>query len=289
MNFASLDKAEQKHQLIMDWGRLIAPLDDLVCMVKPPTVPHYHLAFARIETDLRSFHDRIYQFATFGDVVITTVALQLESVARPDSGYSPLFPISQRINPLNLGPGSAPPDLDDLYLTFEAALADIKARFYTYINMIPVEWEATLYQAKTPFTVYLRIMDAVATAQRRIDYFDRYLKEDFYQLYLRHLDRSIAVRLITTHGTATKDYGVEAVLTVSDRCRREFADYRLVEVSYKEIHGRMLRIDDQIFNLDSGASDAGKYPTLFSPMPSQPPDHRILDDVLHAGKTVHQS
>lgn len=203
--------------------------------------------------------------------------------------YSPLLPVHSQIDPLNLGPHAPSPNLEELFEVFKTALDDMKARFYIYLNMIPVEWEATLYQAKTPFTVYLRIMDAVANAQRRIDYFDRYLREDFYQLYLRHLDRSIEVRLITTRGPSTKGYGVEAVLAVSDRCRREFADYRLIEVSHKDLHFRMLRVDDQIFNLDIGTSDAGTYPTLFTPVPSLPPDHRILDDVLHAGRTVHQS
>jgi len=63
----------------------------------------------------------------------------------------------------------------------------------------------------------------------------------------------------------------------------------LIEVQPSTLHFRMLRIDDQIFSLDIGTSDAGKYPTLFTPVPSQPQDHQILDDVIGKGAIIHRS
>ncbi len=137
----------------------------------------------------------------------------------------------------------------------------------------------------------MRIADAVAGARRRLEYFDRYLRHDFYALYLRHLDRTLAVSLITTPGQIKGQdaYGVLGVQQVSDLTRQEFKAYQLIQVAPQELHNRMLRVDDTIFFLDASASDAGRYPTHFAPGDSSPHAHQTLDAIISNGTVIHKS
>jgi len=79
-----------------------------------------------------------------------------------------------------------------LFARFSDALREVRSRFFKLVEEVPITWEAKLYQANTPFTVYMRLQDAIAGVQQRLDYFDNFLKEDFFQLYLRHVGPNVA-------------------------------------------------------------------------------------------------
>lgn len=278
MNFSELDKPEQKSRLLLELGILIAPLEELAQSQTPPTPEEYRFAFGKFRVHENSWLRNLTEFSKFGEVSYldsSTINDAIDvywfnQIVAPHSGVEPSV----------------------LHKEFKARFQKLIAHCIEVIDTVPVNWPPTLYDAKTPFTVYMRIQDAIAGARQRIDYLDRYLTEDFFHLYLRHLDRSLAVRLITTRGPGKdkhRPFGVEGIKPVSDLFRQEFTDYKLVEVSPQVMHGRQLRIDNQIFALDVGTSDAGKYPTHFALGDSSATAHQILDNILTSGTIIHSS
>ena len=85
------------------------------------------------------------------------------------------------------------------------------------------------------------------------------------------------------------NYGVKNVNSISNLCRQEFTDYKLIQLEPKYFHDRNLRIDDQIFILGSGINQAGIHPTNFVPAESTSDAHQILDDFITKGEVIHES
>lgn len=157
-------------------------------------------------------------------------------------------------------------------------------KFFEYIGRIPIEWEPVVFEANTPFTSYLRIKESIVTVKYRLDYFDRYLKPDFFQLFLASVDKTVPIRLVTTAGNA--EYGVASVAAVSNLARQEFADYQLIEVAHTHLHDRNLRVDDQIFTLGPGVDRAGMALTNFGPSDSSAEAHNAFDQIIAGGRVV---
>jgi len=163
-------------------------------------------------------------------------------------------------------------------------LHDCQASTLAAIDRVPIDWLPQLLEGNTPFAVYLKLRDAIGTAKRRIHYFDRYLNEDFFPLYLRGADRSLEIRLVTTRGNHY--YGITNVVHVSRLAGLEFAVFKLLECVPQDLHDRNLRIDDTIFFLGTSIKDAGKHPTNFAPSDSTAAGHAILDSIVSKGVVV---
>jgi len=71
-------------------------------------------------------------------------------------------------------------DPTEAQLKMREMLEKHEKSFVSFIDKIPVEWEPQLSAAQMPLTVCLMIGDAISGARRRLDYFDRYLDQDFF-------------------------------------------------------------------------------------------------------------
>jgi hypothetical protein len=162
-----------------------------------------------------------------------------------------------------------------------------KEDFYKCLSEIAVYWEPEIFPANTPFTAYLKVKDAVSSATRRLHYFDRYLQPAFFELFLRDLPRTIEIRLVTTRGKRT--YGTEGVHAVSDVARREFLDYKLIEVSSKDLHDRNLVVDETVFSLGPGLDRAGLALSNFGPSDSSTTAQKEFARVIGSGVVVQAS
>jgi hypothetical protein len=118
----------------------------------------------------------------------------------------------------------------------------------------------------------------------RLHYFDRYLKADFFTLFLATVGRGVSVRLVTTAGNTS--YGVAAVTAVSRLACQEFHDFKLIEVNSRDVHDRNLRVDDRIFQLGPGVDRAGFALTNFGPAESSEGAHRAFDQIIGRGRDV---
>jgi hypothetical protein len=163
-------------------------------------------------------------------------------------------------------------------------VANARERFFEYIERIPIEWEPVVFEANTPFTSYLRIKESIVSVKQRLHYFDRYLKPDFFILFLASVENTVSIRLVTTAGNA--QYGVASVVAVSNLAGQQFADYQLIEVAPNILHDRNLRVDDRIFSLGPGVDRAGMALTNFGPSDSSSEAHDQFDRIIASGCVV---
>ncbi len=138
----------------------------------------------------------------------------------------------------------------------EHEVANARERFFEYIDRIPIKWEPVVFEANTPFTSYMRIKESIVAVKQRLHYFDRYLKPDFFPLFLASVENNVSIRLVTTTGNT--QYGVSSVAAMSRLAQQQFADYQLIEAAPTDLHDRNLRVDNQIFSLGPGIDRAGK-------------------------------
>lgn len=266
------DKPSERSTLILQLGRLLASIHDLAEKPTPPTPTEYQIAAAKFKPDLDRWRTEAHQFAVVGGI---TFGHELDDIIRgPGDIYGALAGLARDTRN---EPATKQSKL-------RATLEKCKQKTIAAINQVPIEWVPRILEERTPFSTYLKILDAIGTAKKRIHYFDRYLDSEFYALYLRDIDRSLEIRLITTKGNP--NYGVANVLAVSRLAAREFADYQLIECDPSDMHDRNLRIDDTIFFLGPSVKDAGRYPTNFSPSDSTPSGHSVLESILSKGTTV---
>ncbi len=272
------EKANQRQNVVFEFGILIQPYFELQQKKSPPTVDEYRIAVAKVNAGDANWRLGVKEYATFADDLVLNEEFQrLSHVAERFMLKVRNLLADQKI--LN--------DLVLLQQTFSRYLDEIKALFFELVSQIPVTWEPEIFAANTPFTSYLRIKEALLIVKKRFEYYDRYLKPEFFDLFISKLEKSISIRLITTKGN--KYYGINGVAAVSDLIRKEYSDYKLIEVTPDVLHDRNLRIDDNIFSLGPGAEGAGIKLTNFGPTDSSPQAHAELDKVINSGKIIHES
>lgn len=265
-------KAAQRSLLILQFGRLMAPIYEFAERASPPDSAEYRVAVATLAPDIERWTAEVNVFATVGG---SWFGQEANDIFRPAHNF--------RLGPLSdLARNSS--DLAAKQATLRQLLKTVQEETLAAIESIPIEWEARLLAAKTPFSVYMHIRDAISTAKKRIHYCDRYLNVDFFHLYVRDLARSVQVRLVTTQGNAS--FGVTNLRPVSSLVAGEFADCQLIECDHTDLHDRNLRIDDQIFFLGPSINAAGTHPTNFSPTDSSAAAHAILDAMIAKGSVI---
>lgn len=226
-------KASQKSQLIYEFGILIQPLEELARAERQPSANDHRVAIAKVQAGDGAWRQRVKEFTTFASDIFFSQEYQDISHV-PERCWSALKGIVN--DPVLQN------DPNQLKGRVEQELANARERFFEYIGRIPIEWEPVLFEANTPFTSYLRIKEPIVSVKHRLHYFDRYLKPDFFPLFLASVDNTVSIRLVTTAGNAQR--GVGGVAAVSNLARQQFADYQLTEGAPTDLHDRNLRVDD---------------------------------------------
>ena len=208
------DKAAQRSTLIFQLGKLLAPLFELAEKTPPPPAAEYQIVTARCMPDKDRWCVEVGQFVSFGDYRLEHLGTDIWRETH---------------NLLHEMPGMARGIADDAdrQSTFRDRLKACRDLSLAAIDLVPIEWTARLHEAQTPFSVYLKIRDAIMTAKRRVHYLDRYLDTEFFHLYMSDLSRSVEVRLVTTKGNA--NFGVTNVRAISRLAAGEFTNYQLIE------------------------------------------------------------
>lgn len=262
----------------MEFGILFQPFDDLARSAKAPNLESYRIAIAKVQAGDGMWRKQAKEFATFAqDIVFND---EYQDIAHVPERFCRL--IKEFIGYPNVSFS-----LEMVHKKFKEELANSKKQFFEYVKKVPFEWEPILFEANTPFTSYLRIRESIAIINNRLHYFDRYLKEYFFHLFLKFLDINISVCLVTTSGD--RNYGINNVIHISDLARQQFKNYQLIEVKPEILHDRNLRVDDKIFTLGPGLDRAGMSLTNFSPSDSSAAAHRELDSIIAQGNIIHHS
>ncbi|MCF8068297.1 MAG: hypothetical protein K9L30_06905 [Desulfobacterales bacterium] len=272
------EKANQRQNVIFEFGILIQPYVELAQKKLPPTVDEYRIAIAKVSAGDASWRLGVKKYATFANDLFFNEEYQRLS----HTAERFMFKVRDLIADQEMHK-----NLPLLQRTFLRILDETKNIFFDLVSEIPVSWEPEILAANTPFTSYLRIKEALSIVKKRFEYYDRYLKPDFFDLFVSKLEKAVSIKLITTKGN--KDYGVKGVTAVSDLFRKEYLDYKLIKVTPDVLHDRNLRIDDNIFTLGPGADSAGMRLTNFGPTDSSQQAHAELEKVISSGTIIHES
>ena len=260
----------------MEFGILFQPFNDLALRENAPNLESYRIAIAKVRAGDSMWRQKVIEFTTFAQDIVFNDELR-------EISWVPVR-FRRLINEIINNPRESIV-LDSVHERFKIELANAKNQFLESVDKVPFEWEPILFEANTPFTSYLRIKESIALVKNRLHYFDRYLKEYFFHLFLKFLDRNISLCLITTSGDS--NYGINNILHISDLARQEFRNYQLIEVEPEILHDRNLRIDDQLFTLGPGLDRAGMALTNFGPSDSSAAAHLELDNIIAQGHIVH--
>jgi hypothetical protein len=267
------DKAAQRTKVIFELGMLLAPVYDLAKKVPPPVSAAYRIAAATLSRDKNAFiNNEIARFSRFNTIVFSRERQNISNK------------LSDLVNLLNNLANNTTDDDRTKQLRLREPLEEYKRQILELIDQIPIDWTSVVFKEATPFSTHLKIYDAIRTAKRQLHYFDRYLDAGFYPLYLRDVDRSLEIRLVTTKGN--QNYGIANMEPISRCAQQEFTNYQLIQCTYSDLHDRNLRIDDRIFNLGPSIKDAGKYATNFAIADRTAQAHQILDDLIRKGTVI---
>lgn len=269
------EKSFQKCQLIYEFGILIQPFEDLARAEQPPSLDAYRIAVAKVQAGDGAWRRQVKSYTTFAsDMFFSQEHQDISHV--PERCWGSLKGI--------INDPALQNDITELHKRFTQEVTKARENFFEYIDRIPIEWEPVVFEANTPFTSYLRIKESVVTVKRQLHYFDRYLKPDFFTLFLASVNNNVSIRLITTAGNA--QYGVAAVSAVSNLARQQFSDYQLIKVTPRDMHDRNLRVDDQIFTLGPGVDRVGMTLTNFGPSDSSENAHKEFDQIIAGGTVI---
>ena len=270
------DKARERHDVVLEFGLLIQPIIALAEDAGEVTPHDLRIACAKVHGGDAEWRKTVRKLATFApDIFLNPEFQNLSHCAER-------FLRDFSAGTIDASTKETSDRIKDLC---RKRIKHANDDLYNCLNAIPIEWKSEIFEANTPFTSYLKIKDAISCARGRIYYFDRYLKPQFYEMYLRDIDRNIVLRVVTTVGNA--NYGVEAVKSVSELVRIEFADYQLLKVDPKSMHDRNLVIDSVVYSLGPGLDQAGTAPTNFTTVSDAVSAVRTLEAVIAAGENIH--
>jgi hypothetical protein len=264
-------KAEQRNRVLVGFGLLCAPLNEIRQRTDAPQHADYRMAIARTQGGAAKWRESVLEFTTFtSDIQFAQQQQAIDIVV-----HQLWETLRKRVLPIA--------DLTDMKKTFDEVFDAFVTNVPELISHVPVEWQPEIFSANTPFTAYLRIRQAVAIANHRLAYFDRYLKPEFYTLFLSEVSRTLPVTLVTTA------QGIRDVAAVSALAAKEFTSYQLVEVDPSVMHDRNLIVDDQVFSLGPGADRAGIALTNFGPSDSSQRAQDEFDKIVAGGTIIHRS
>lgn len=269
------EKAFQKSQLIYEFGILIQPFEDLSRAEHPQPLNDYRIAIAKVQAGDSIWRRQVKLFTTFASDIFFSQEYQDISHV-PERCWGSLKGI--------INDPALQNDMTELHMRFTQEVTKARENFFEYIDRIPIEWEPVVFEANTPFTSYLRIKESIVTVKQKLHYFDRYLKPDFFTLFLATVNNNVSIRLVTTTGNS--QYGVAAVSAVSNLAHQQFSDYQLIKVDPRDMHDRNLRVDDQIFTLGPGVDRAGMALTNFGPSDSSENAHKKFDQIIAGGVVI---
>jgi len=272
------DKARQRHEVALEFGILVQPIVDLVGRDASPSISTYRVACAKVHAGDAPWRQSVKNLMTYGPDVFLNTEFQKTSHV-----------VERFLREINtqIERATKSNDIAELQSACANEVSKLKEDFLKCLAEIPVDWEPEIFPANTPFTAHLKIKDAVSSTTRRLHYFDRYLRPEFFDLFLRDLPRTIELRLITTHGNGM--YGTTGVSAVSDIARREFRDYQLIEVNPTDLHDRNVIVDDAVFSLGPGVDRAGLALTNFGPSDTSTSAQTEFARIIGSGVVVHQS
>ena len=229
-------RKEQQAELLIRFGALIAPMEELV------DYPDEQTAQTRAKGSAKFAHD-CEEFVHL-----------LRDFTRGEPGHNYTVEYSQIVGRLNLFTGQMVSFRDDTE-KLRAELLDLQGTVIGNISAIPCELDSEILEAGSPFTAFERIRSICETARQQLIIVDPYMGQETVRRYFHGISEKVSVTVVTKHRDRDE---FRDFLDVS----RLFADergqsrYRLMY--HPDLHDRYLKCDETVYHLGGSLKDAGR-------------------------------
>lgn len=229
-------RKQQQADLLIQFGELIAPMEELVAH------PSKQTAQTRARASAKFTHDRdAFQKA-------------LNAFTSGEAGHDYKVEFAQVSGNLNRFTNQMALFRDDPE-KLASELTELRQTAANAILAIPCELESEVLEAGSPFTTFMALRSLCETAAEQLIFVDPYMGQGAVRRYFHNIAANVSLTVITKR-RGTQEF--RDFLDVS----KLYADERgpsLYRVMYHaDLHDRYLQSDDAVYHLGGSLKDAGR-------------------------------
>ncbi|WP_417390823.1 hypothetical protein [Gimesia sp.] len=231
-----MSRKEQQAELLIKFGELISPLEDLI------KYPHNQTAQTRSKASAKFAYDRD-QFVSL-----------LNEFTRGESGHNYSVELKEITAALNGFTNQLMSFRDDATELAERLqlIRDVTTR---NILAIPCDIDSAVLEAGSPFSAFVKLRSICETANDRLLFVDPYMGQGAVRRYFHGIPKHVSV------GVITKRRGGQEFADFID-ISKLFADERGPEayrlMYHANLHDRYLQCDNTVYHLGGSFKDAGR-------------------------------
>jgi len=234
-NQVMISRKEQQAELLIQFGELVSPLEELV------EYPDTQTANTRIKATAKFTHDR------------DNFQHLLNAFTHGEPGHDYKAENTQISGHLNR--------FTNQILSFREStenlrkeLQDLKNTFIQNILAIPCELDTEVLEAGSPFTAFMKIRSIFETATKQLVLIDPYMGQGTVRRYFHNIPEHVTLAVVTKKrsGDEFRDF-----LDVSRLYAKERSPSHYSLMYHPDLHDRYLKCDNTIYHLGGSLKDAG--------------------------------
>lgn len=232
-----MGRKEKQAELLIMFGDLISPLEELVKLSENQTEQSRSKACAKFTHDRTAFLNILTAFT------------------KGESGHDYAVESSQitgRINQFANSLVSFRGDTDKL----KDELKDIRDRVTRNILVIPCELESAVLEAKSPFSTFMKIRSLCETANEKLVFVDPYIGKEVVRRYFTGISEHVTVTVITKFRRGGEAFG--EFIDLSKLYSDERGPIKYCLKYHPSLHDRYLQCDNTVYHLGGSFRDAGQ-------------------------------
>lgn len=229
-------RKEQQAELLIKFGDLIAPMEELVNYPDQQNEQTRAKASAKFAHDRESFQ-RLLNAFTQGE---------------PGHNYTvESSHITKRLNGFTNQMVSYRDDTEKL----RDQLLGLRNTVIINILAIPCELNSEVLEAGSPFTAFVKIRSICETASEQLVFVDPYMGQGTVRRYFHGIPEQVTLTVITKQrsGDEFRDF-----LDVSKLFADERGPSRYCLMYHPDLHDRYLKCDESVYHLGGSLKDAGR-------------------------------
>ncbi len=229
-------RKEQQAELLIKFGDLIAPMEELV------NYPDQQNAQTRAKASAMFAHDR----ENFQHL--------LNDFTRGEPGHNYTVESSQISGSLNRFTNQILSFRDDTEKLCKELL-DLRNAVVRSILAIPCEIDSEVLEAGSPFSAFVKIRSICETASQQLVFVDPYMGQGTVRRYFHGISEQVTLTVITKQrsGDEFRDF-----LDVSKLFADERGQSRYCLMYHPDLHDRYLKCDETVYHLGGSLKDAGR-------------------------------
>jgi hypothetical protein len=257
-----MDRNQRQAELLELVGHVLRPLRVLCASPDKFTAVERQTIRAQFLAEMETLQNQLRQFCNDGEV---DYVVEWGDIADPCGHLRSLVREHLLANPQKVAL-----NLDPLRRQLHRAIAAVP-------NVVP----PTIYEARTPFTTYVKLRSLFASAATAVTFIDRYVDAHLFHRFFAAIDESVQLTVLTWPRSDHSKPGqvrYDGFIDVSRMFAKERpTTYRLLVRS--GIHDRWLRFDGHLYHSGASTKDAGVNDSTLSLIDSAD-NHGKVDDVV---------